>query len=56
MTVPRVLLLLVAGVVFADYRYGNGQLIGKASEQTARIGYWLNDELWNLQRKIAPFR
>ena len=56
MTVPRVLLLLVASVMFADYRYGSGRLIDKASEQTTQLAYWLNDELGHLQRKITPFR
>ncbi|HEV3373724.1 MAG TPA: hypothetical protein VG145_14350 [Xanthobacteraceae bacterium] len=50
------LLLLLVGVVFVDYRYGNGRLIDKASEQTTQLGYWLKDELGMLQRKIAPFR
>jgi hypothetical protein len=56
MTAPRLLLLLVVGVVAADYHYGNGRLIDKASEQTSQLGFWLKDELWQLQRKIAPFR
>ena len=56
MTAPRLLLLLVVGVVAADYHYGNGRLIDKASEQTTQLAYWLNDELWHLQRKISPFR
>jgi hypothetical protein len=56
MTITRLLLLLVVGIVFADHRYGNSRLIDKASAQTSQLKYWLQDELWQVQRKIAPYR
>lgn len=56
MTLPRVLLILVVGVLFADYRYGNGRLIDKVSGQTTQLVYYLNGEFSNLVRRIAPFR
>jgi hypothetical protein len=56
MTLPRVLLLFVAGVLFADYRNGNGRLIDKVSGQATQLVYYLNDEFSNLTRRIAPFR
>jgi hypothetical protein len=55
MTLPRMLVLLAVGIAFADYRYGNGRLIDKASDQTTQLGSWLKDEFWQVQHKIAPF-
>jgi hypothetical protein len=54
MTVPRVLLLLVAGVLFADYRFGDGRLIDTLSAQATQLVYKLNDEVSRLERRVAP--
>jgi hypothetical protein len=54
MTLPRVLLLCVAGIFFADYRYGNARLFDKVSDQTTQFARWLNGELWRLERKVTP--
>jgi hypothetical protein len=54
MTVPRLLLLLVAGVLFADYRYGDGRLINTLSDRATQLIYKLNDELSKLERRVAP--
>ena len=56
MTVPRVVLLLLACIVFADYRFGNGRLIESVSAQTTQLGYKLSDELSKLERLIMPNR
>jgi hypothetical protein len=54
MTFPRLLLLLVAGVLFADYHFGNGRLIDTLSDQATQLVQVLNDELAQLERRLAP--
>ena len=54
MTLPRILLLLAAGVLFADYRFGDGRLIATLSDQATQLVYKLNDELSKLERQVAP--
>jgi hypothetical protein len=54
MTVPRVLQLLVVGVLFADYRYGDGRSINALSDRATQLAYKLNDELSRLERRVAP--
>jgi hypothetical protein len=55
-TLPRLLLLLVAGVLLADYHFGNGRLIDKVSDQATQLMQVLNDELAQLERRVAPSR
>jgi hypothetical protein len=56
MTLPRVLLLVVAGVLFADYRFGDRRLINALSDQATQLVYKLNDGLSWLERQVTPSR
>jgi hypothetical protein len=54
MTLTRLIVVLAAGILFADYKFGNGRLIDSISVQTIQLGYKLNDTLSQIVRRIAP--
>jgi hypothetical protein len=54
MTITRALIVLLIGLPFVDYKFGNGRLVQSVSSQTADLGYRLNDQLYALVRRISP--
>jgi hypothetical protein len=54
MTLTRLVLILGAGLLFADYKFGNGRLVQSVSTQTVELGYKLNDTFSQIVRRIAP--
>jgi hypothetical protein len=54
MTLTRLVLILVAGLVFTDYQFGNGRLVQSISEQAAELGYKLDNVFSQIVHRIAP--
>jgi hypothetical protein len=54
-TAPKLLILIFIALLVFDYEYNNGRLIDALSDQAAQIGYWLNIELSNIERRLVPF-
>jgi hypothetical protein len=54
-TFTRLVLILGAGLLLTDYKFGNGHLLQSASVQTAELGYRLNDTFSQILRRIAPY-
>jgi hypothetical protein len=54
MTPIRLVLILGAGLLFADYKVGNGRLIESISAQTADLGYKVNNTVSQMLRRFAP--
>jgi hypothetical protein len=54
MTPIRLVLILGAGLLFTDYKVGNGRLIESISAQTVELGYRLNNTFSQFLRRIAP--
>jgi hypothetical protein len=54
MTFTRLVLILGAGLLLTDYKFGNGRLLQSASVKTAELGYGLNDTFSQIVRRIAP--
>jgi hypothetical protein len=50
----RLVLILGAGLLFTDYKYGNGRLVESVSPQTVDLGYKFNNTFSQLLRRIAP--
>ncbi|HEY6258095.1 MAG TPA: hypothetical protein VIY51_20120 [Xanthobacteraceae bacterium] len=56
MTLTRLVLILVPGLLIADYEFGNGRLVHAASLQAAALGSELNSAFSQIVRRIAPYR
>jgi hypothetical protein len=54
MTPIRLVLILGAGLLFTDYKFGNGRLVESVSAQTADLGYRLNETVSRIVRRITP--
>jgi hypothetical protein len=54
MTLARLVLILVAGLAFTDYQFGNGRLVQSISEQAVELGYRLDDVFSQIVRRVAP--
>jgi hypothetical protein len=50
----RLVLILGAGLLFTDYKVGNGRLLGSISAQTVELGYKLNNIFSTIVRRLAP--
>jgi hypothetical protein len=53
MTVTRLVIVLVAGFLFADYEIGNGRLVDLISYRVVETGRSLDDALSILVRRIS---
>jgi hypothetical protein len=54
MSLPRVALVVVAGLSFADYKFGNARLIQWMSAHTTQMVYTLNDHVSTFARRVSP--
>jgi hypothetical protein len=54
MTFTRLVLILVVGILFIDYNFGNGHLTDSISAQTMQLGYRLSDQFSTIVRRISP--
>jgi hypothetical protein len=50
------LVVMFAALLAFDYKFYSGRLVDAISDQATQVGYWLNSELSNIERRIAPFR
>ena len=55
MTLTRLVLILVAGLVLTDYQFGNGRLVQDVSAQTTDLIYKMNDTFLQIVRRVAPY-
>jgi hypothetical protein len=46
--------ILGIGLVFVDFKFGDGRLVQSVSTQTIDLGYRLNDSFSRIVRRIAP--
>jgi hypothetical protein len=53
-TPMRIVLLLVAGLFFTDYKFGNGRLIELVSAHTSQLTYTLMDHVSAVVHRISP--
>jgi hypothetical protein len=56
MTVPRLVVIAIALLVFADMKFGGGRVVDALWYQATRLGYWLNNEFDGISHRIAQFR
>jgi hypothetical protein len=54
MTPARLVLVIAALLLFADYQYGNGRLVQSLSDQAVNVGYRLNSAFSQLLHRVAP--
>ena len=54
MTFTRLVLILVAGLLFIDHQFENGRLLQSISDQTVELGYRLSNEFSQIARRISP--
>ena len=56
MTAPKLLVFAVFTLLAFDYTYNNNRLVEMMSDQATHFGYWLSNELLQIERRIAPLR
>jgi hypothetical protein len=56
MTIPRLTVIAIALIVFADMKFGGGRGVDALWYQVTRLGYWLSNEFDSLSHMIAQFR
>jgi hypothetical protein len=49
-----VVALVVAGILFTDYEFGNGRLIDSGSAHAVRLGYAMSNYLSAMARRVSP--
>jgi hypothetical protein len=54
MTFTRLVLILGAGLLFVDYKFGDGRLLQSVSAQTVDLGYALNNTFSQIVHHVAP--
>ena len=54
MTIARLVLILVGGLLLMDRQFGNGQLAQSVSAQAMQIGSRLSDQFSTVVRGISP--
>lgn len=54
MTLTRLVLVLLAGLLTTDYKFGDGRLIQSVSAQTVELGHRLNYFFSRVVTRIAP--
>jgi hypothetical protein len=54
MTPTRLIVILAVGLLFTDYKFGNGRLVDSISTQVVESGYKLNNMISQIVRRIAP--
>jgi hypothetical protein len=53
MTVPRLVLIAFACLVFIDLKFGGGRALDALWDQAKSLGYWLNNEFQGITYRIA---
>jgi hypothetical protein len=54
MTFKRLVLVVAAVLLLADYRFGSGRFVQSLSEQAVEIGYGLNNTFSRIVRRFSP--
>ena len=54
MTLTRLMIIVTAGLLIADYKFGNGRLVDSMSTQAVELGYSLEYTFSKLVRRISP--
>jgi hypothetical protein len=56
MTTPKLFFFAFIALLAFDYTSNNNRLFEALSGQATQLGYWLRDEIFQIERRIAPFR
>jgi hypothetical protein len=56
MTTPKLFAFAFIALLAFDYTSNNNRLLEALSSQATQLGYWLSNELFQIERRIAPFR
>jgi hypothetical protein len=54
MTVTRLVIILMAGLLITDHEFGNGRLVDSMSTQAVELGYSLESAFTKIVRRISP--
>ncbi len=56
MTTPKLFAFAFIALLAFDYTSNDHRLLEALSGQATQLGYWLSNELLQIERRIAPFR
>jgi hypothetical protein len=54
MTVTRLVIILMAGLLITDQKFGNGRLVDSMSTQAVELGHSLENTFSKIVRRISP--
>jgi hypothetical protein len=54
MTMPRLAILICIGLWGIDYKFNDGRLANDLWDTMVQWGYWVDDNLSSLARRVVP--